>query len=60
MNITNAIIVETYGVFNTVPTKPPMAPDTKLFISCACGLLKNDKLDSDSGQKYSTDIWFGK
>ena len=33
----------TYGVFKTVPAKPPMAPDTKLFMSCACGLCaEND------------------
>ena len=32
----------TYGVFNAVPAKPPMAPDTKLFMSCACGLCRNN------------------
>ena len=32
IRLTNEIVVETYGVFNTVPAKPP---DTKLFISCA-------------------------
>ena len=42
----------TYGVFNAVPAKPPMEPDTKLFMSCACGLCRNDKtFRSGSGQK---------
>ena len=53
----------TYGVFNTVPAKPPMEPDTKLFMSCACGLyIENNKVQIEFGasKKYNTDIGFWK
>ena len=42
----------TYGVFKTVPANPPIEPDTKLFMSCACGLYyRNDKIQIEFGAK---------
>ena len=50
----------TYGVFRTVPTKPPTAPDSKLFrISVALSYMPRS-VSTQSGWTFTgTYRWFG-